>query len=485
MEHKKPNLLFIFTDEQVPQTMKAYGNHLIDTPHMDRLAQSSFLFERAYCTQPVCGPSRSSIMTGLFPHSSGVTSNNLSLGKETPCLVELADFSAYEKAYIGKWHLGDEIFQQHGFDQWVSIEDDFYRKYYTQDEDKMKNSSYHHFLIENGFEPDQKLEDGYSFFSREYAADLPEPFTKAGFVGSQTVEFIEKNNDKPFIAYVNFLEPHMPFSGPRNEQYHPDDIPLPGNFHHEFDETVPLRVWARQEFSKSYGVDTEEGVRQLTAKYWGLVSMVDAQLGRILDSLEKHHLFENTIVVFTSDHGEMMGAHRLIAKKVFYEESVTVPLMIKLPGMQGKRISQPVSQIDLVPTLLEALGHSLDPELELQGHSLLPYLQGNGQLNEDVYIEWNHEKVLTAVPPKFAQLPCDQVKLLKSLNSSARAIVYKDWKYIESSIGEHELYHLSEDPLEMNNLYGNPQYHNMIEELSQRIEQWKLHTKDDFSVKNV
>jgi arylsulfatase len=478
MMSRKPNLLFVFTDEQAAKTMKAYGNEQMDTPHMDRLASESFLFERAYCTQPVCGPSRSSLLTGLFPHKSGVRSNNQALKADVPCLVELADFSEYTKAYIGKWHLGDEIRKQHGFDEWISIEDDFYRKYYTVEEDRMKHSSYHHFLIHNGFTPDETLEDGYDFFSRDCAADMPEPFTKAAFVGDQTVQFIERNKDKPFIAYASFLEPHMPFHGPRDGQYDPNNIPLPGNFSHEFDEKVPLRVWARQEFSKSYGVDTEEGCRQLTAKYWGLVSMVDTQIGRIMDTLAEHQLFENTIVVFTSDHGEMMGAHRLIAKKVFYEESVTVPMMIRLPNKAGRRIATPVSQIDLVPTLLEALGHSLNPAWGLHGNSLLPYLEGQGELTEDVYIEWNHEKRLASVPTLYQSLACDQDRLLASLNSSSRALVYEDWKYIESSIGEHELYHLSTDPLEMTNLYEDSTYATIVQELSARINKWKHRTDD-------
>jgi len=209
--------------------------------------------------------------------------------------------------------------------------------------------------------------------------------------------------------------------------------------------------------------------------------MVDAQLGLILDTLEKHHLFDNTVIVFTSDHGEMMGAHRLIAKKVFYEESVAVPMMMKIPGFTPNRVSQPVSQIDLVPTLLDVLGYK--PEFNippLPGTSWIPYLQGKGTLSDDVYIEWNHEKVLKAVPEKYTHLACDQDKLLKSLNSSSRAIIYQHWKYVESNIGEHELYDLTNDPLEMNNQYGDAAYEHIISDLSQRLDKWRLRTQDDF-----
>ncbi|MGM0494441.1 MAG: sulfatase family protein, partial [Armatimonadota bacterium] len=126
---RRPNLLFLYTDEQAAKTMSAYGNDHIETPNLDRLADGSIVFENTYVTQPVCTPSRSSLLTGLYPHSSGCTANNVPLPQDVECLPELADFSDYRTAHMGKWHLGDEIFAQHGFDEWVSIEDG-YRQYY-------------------------------------------------------------------------------------------------------------------------------------------------------------------------------------------------------------------------------------------------------------------------------------------------------------------------------------------------------------------
>ena len=160
----RPNLLFIWTDEQRADTMAAYGNTKIHAPNLDKLASESIVFRKAYVTQPVCTPSRSSVMTGLWPHTNGCTTNNVPLAKEVHCLPELITDRQYRTAYMGKWHLGDEIFTQHGFEEMVSIEDG-YARYYGPGRDRTQRSDYHHFLIANGYKPDQN--DGT--FGREFA----------------------------------------------------------------------------------------------------------------------------------------------------------------------------------------------------------------------------------------------------------------------------------------------------------------------------
>ena len=126
---RRPNLLFLWTDEQRHDTMAVYGNRKIHTPNLNKLAAESFVFEKAYVTQPVCTPSRSSVMTGLWPHINGCTANNIPLPEDTPCFHELLDDQSYRTAYMGKWHLGDEIFPQHGFEEWVSMEDGYTSHY--------------------------------------------------------------------------------------------------------------------------------------------------------------------------------------------------------------------------------------------------------------------------------------------------------------------------------------------------------------------
>ena len=148
----RPNLLFIFTDQQRYDTLACYGNDWIETPNLNKLADRSFVFERAYVTQPICTPARSSIMTGLYPHTNGCIELNVPLRQETPTIAEMVS-PEYHCGYYGKWHLGDEIIAQHGFSDWVSIED-YYRRYYSKPEYLGQFSDYHHYLVENGYAPD-------------------------------------------------------------------------------------------------------------------------------------------------------------------------------------------------------------------------------------------------------------------------------------------------------------------------------------------
>ncbi len=182
-----PNVLFIFTDEQRADTLSAYGNSQIEMPNLNRLAEQSVVFENTYVTQPVCTPSRSSILTGLYPHTNGCTENNILLSLDIPCLPEMLTSGEYATAYHGKWHLGDEIFAQHGFDEWRSIED-AYIQFYSPDRDRDARSTYHHFLIENGFSPS----DG-RMFSRSRAARLPERFGKPAYLAGEASRFIRQN----------------------------------------------------------------------------------------------------------------------------------------------------------------------------------------------------------------------------------------------------------------------------------------------------
>jgi arylsulfatase A-like enzyme len=223
-EAQKMNLLFIWTDQQRFDTMKAYGNEKIKTPNLNKLAEESIVFKRTYVTQPVCTPARSSVMTGLYPHTSGCTENNIPLKKETKTLPELISDPDYQTAYMGKWHLGDEHFVQHGFDEWVSMEDG-YNRHFSPGRDKDSRSAYHHWLVEKGVKPDQDN----NRFSRNFASNLPIELGKPKFLEEKAIEFMEKNKDNPFILYINFLEPHSPFSSTLNEYHDLEDLIIPGN----------------------------------------------------------------------------------------------------------------------------------------------------------------------------------------------------------------------------------------------------------------
>ncbi len=490
-----PNLLFIFTDEQRYDTLGACGNAKIDTPNLDRLAAEAFLFERTYVTQPVCTPSRSTLLTGLWPHTNGCTRNNTPLPAEVACLPEMLPPGRYATAYHGKWHLGEEIFAQHGFAEWRSIED-LYAPHYSPGRDRSARSSYHHWLVKHGHTPDNVERE---VFSRPYTSRLPEALGKPAYVAGEASRFIREHRDEPFVLYVNFLEPHMPFFGPRDAQYDPAAVELPANFDAPPTEDQPLKTRLFRRFYAEHGhsglpLRTEADWRRMVANYWGLCSLVDTHVGTILEALERCGLAERTIVVYTSDHGDMMGSHRLIAKCTQFEEAVRVPLLVRLPGQhRQKRVAPPVSQIDLVPTLLDLMG--VEPPEALQGTSLRPLMEGGRSDAGEVFIEWNGPNTgVTAdrmgppnVPPELVELagaPADQIAA--AFGDPVRTVVTPDgWKLNCSPLGEHELYHLSDDPLELRNLFWQSSLQPVARRLLERVRAWQKRTGDAVALPEV
>jgi len=478
------NLLFLCADEQRADTMAAYGNRRIHTPNLNRLAERSTVFERAYVTQPVCTPSRSSILTGSWPHANGCTQNNVPLPAETPCLPEFLPAGRYATGYYGKWHLGDEIRPQHGFDDWRSIEDQ-YRAYYSDRCRRDDRSDYHRFLVGNGLSP----ADGQAF-TRAEAARLDEPLSKPAFLAREASRFLRRHRERPFVLFVSFLEPHMPFFGPRDNQYDPSDVPLPGSFDcpptpGQHPKASLFHRHYRREICGQGTPGDSTAWRKLIARYWGLCSEVDTHVGTILAALAETGLDDRTLVVYTSDHGDMMGSHQLVGKCLMFEQAVRVPLLVRLPGQRsGRRLAAPVSQIDLLATLLDLLGHDV-PDNQ-QGRSLRDLLDGDARA-DDVFIEWNGPNCgLPADVAGRVELPehlagcCTPAGAAEAIRDPVRTIVTPDgWKFACSPMGAHELYHLGDDPLEITNLARRAQHRALLKELAGRIRRWQQRTGDD------
>ncbi len=487
MSEKPRNLLFLFTDEQRADTMAAYGNDKIETPNLNRLANESMVFEKCYVTQPVCTPSRSTIMTGLWPHQNGCMANNIPLPEHVRTIAEMLPDGKYATGYHGKWHLGDEIFPQHGFREWRAI-DDGYRGYFRPDKDRHARSTYHQYLLSLGLKP----ADGEAF-GRVEVARLPEECSKPAYLAQEASRFLRENKASPFILYVNFLEPHMPFTGPRDAQYDPMGDILPANFNAPPGRSGTLKARAFERFFRErWKLKTEEDWRRLIAKYWGLCSQVDTHVGTIFRTLEECGLMQDTIIVYTSDHGDMMGSHRLVAKCLMYEESVRVPFLLRVPGvLQGGRHAHPVSQIDLVPTLLDLLGERVPDGLP--GRSLRPLWEGN-EKPRDVFVEWNRGKqnndfdsMLTKDPlPEWLTELATKEQLSAAMQDPVRTVVTPEgWKLNLSTVGDHELYNLHDDPLETDNLAKDLRQLGRMRELAERIYQWQQQVDDAVELPNL
>jgi arylsulfatase A-like enzyme len=459
-DRSPPNLLLIWTDEQRDDTMSCYGNAFIQTPNLNRLAESSFVFERAYCTQPVCTPSRASILTGLWPHTHGCIRNNTPLPKAHPTLAEMLD-GTYHCAYYGKWHLGDEIVPQRGFREWLSIEDAIYRPYYSRPGTLASRSDYHHYLVRQGYEPDARAKDGGEVFSRQFAAQLPVEHSKASFLGREAARFIrEQPPDRPWLLSVNFLEPHMPFTGPLNDLHDPAGVPVGPAFGLPPEGNVARRKQANASRFRENGfgglpLRSAADWRRLRARYYGLVSLVDRAVGEIVQALDASGQADNTIVVYTSDHGDMMGDHACLTKGVTYEEAVRIPLLIRVPWLAQAQtlVRGRVSQVDLVPTLLELLAR--DCPSHVQGTSRAGVLgRGNSLEDNDVVVEWNGDAVWRTIVSR------------------------ENWKLNLCRTDQGEFYDLNEDPHELRNRYEDPAYRSRIQELAGRIREWQRVTGD-------
>ncbi len=464
---RKPNLLFIWTDEQRADTMAAYGNSNIHAPNLNKLAAESCVFSNAYVTQPVCTPNRSAVMAGLWPHTTGCIKNNVPLPDDVKCLPELLDDRDYRTAYMGKWHLGDEIFVQRGFEEWVSIEDG-YSSYYRAGRDRSERSDYHHFLIERGYKPDRGTK-----FSRSFAARRPIEHCKPAFLEMKACDFLRRHRKEPFILYVNFLEPHMPFFGPLDDEHDPDQVDLPANFGDPLEENEPLRYRIIRECCRARYGGREKDIRALIARYWGLVSQVDRSVGGILRTVDELGLAEDTIVVYTSDHGDMMGSHHMVEKSVMYEEAVRVPWLMRVPQMRGGRriVKERVSHIDMMPTLIELMagrqaGH-------LPGRSLAGLMAGGRVEEGHVFIEWNPNSGAVKVKPGGTKLaPKEELGRLE--NERSRAVISPDgWKMCLSDTDLCQLFDLNRDPGETRNLFYSGRHADVIGRLRAELRRWQ------------
>jgi arylsulfatase A-like enzyme len=454
----KPNLLFLWTDQQRANTLAVYGNRGYHVPVMNELASRSIVLGRCYDSQPICTPARSTVMTGSYPHQNGCVNNGIPLRRETKAVPELLNDSAYRTGYMGKWHLGDEGSAQHGFQEWVSME----RKGGIR-------TSYHDFLAQLGYKPDSETD-----FSREFAARLPFDHGKPAFLAGRASEFIMKNRREPWMLYVNFLEPHPPYFGPLRDLHSDTEAPLPPNYgpgverepvtyqrkreapRHLTDEELGLDVSPSEANSKE---GRRDAFRVLNRYYAGNCSNVDHALGRILWALEASGQADNTIIAFTTDHGEMGGAHSLAQKSVMYEEAIHVPMLLRVPWRQSRQIvvPQPVGHIDLVPTILELMQGKPAPE-SLPGESWLGLLAGKARREDHVFIEWKTDK---------------------DVRSDARTAISPDgWKLVLYEKDNCMLFNRNRDPLEMSNLYYRSEHRATVRKLRNRIQKWQEQQRD-------
>jgi len=490
MKNNKPNLVFIMSDQQRFDTLKCYGNEWINTPRINELSDDSYVFENAYVTQPVCAPARSSIMTGLYPHTAGPTVNKIPLNKDVKTIAELVE-SDYKCAYFGKWHLGDDTVKQRGFEEWISVEDHYNSSYFEGD---LPYSDLHEWLISKGHKPGSIGPTGKEIFNDKDRSLLPEDSQMAAFLSEKSEDFIKENKEEPFILYVSTFEPHSPYAGPLDGMYDPNDIPTGPTFLKN-PENVSKINEARSSYHSSFlnganqkddqymneylasrdeDFSTKKGWLKARADYFANITLVDDMVGRIIDSLKENGLYENTIIIFTSEHGEMMGDHGMLEKRTLYEESAKVPLLVKLneEKTSQKFINGSFSHIDLVPTILNLLEQKIPSNL--QGENKISCFNSLNLDNNEVVVEWNGEGII------------DDRNLgskdINNLNVNARrSIIFNRIKLNLTRNDEGELFDLNIDPYEETNRFNDPKYSEIVEEMKSRLISWQKRNNDIFT----
>ena len=419
----KRQVLFLMTDTTRKDMLGCYGDKRMFTPNLDKLAAEGIRFENAYTCQPVCGPARSALFTGLFPHSNGSISNCVAMGDNVKTIGQRLSDNGINCGYIGKWHLdGSDYFGNgvcpQGWDKkyWYDM-----RTYLEElsDEDRVKSRK-----PESAFEPWMSAE-----------------FTYGRRCSDRAIKFLEEYKDRDFFLAVSYDEPHGPClcPAPYNTMYENFRIEDNPAYHDDLSgKPLVQRLWAGPRMGNS-SEELRQGVKYLPL-YLGCNSFADAEMGRVLDKLNE--IAPDAMVIFTSDHGDMLGAHRLSNKGCSaYREIANIPLIIK-GGEKGKVVDAPASHIDLVPTIMDYM--SLPIPKILEGRSMLPQIKDTKKrINETVFLEYTRYEV-----------DHDSQGGLQML----RAAVNQKYKLVINLLDTDEFYDLEKDPYEVTNQVNNPEY---------------------------
>ncbi len=445
------NVLFIAADD-LNCDIGPYGNTQVKTPNLDRLSKMGTRFDRAYCQQPLCGPSRASIMTGLRPNSTGVFTLSDHFRHRNPDVVTLGQFfknKGYYSGRVGKiYHYGNptqigtdgqddpptwtERFNPAGIDR-------------TQEENIIRYP---------GGKSGKKGGLGISMAWWDPVSEDEEHTD--GMVASKAIEMINANKDKPFFIAAGFFNPHCPYVAPKKyfDLYDINQITMQDldEAREDLKDVPPMAI---QRDSKNWpyyfkDVSTDDA-KKCKLAYYASVSFVDAQVGRLLDALEKNNLLEKTIIVFWSDHGYFLGEKGLWYKRKAFERSARAPLFIVAPGTtKGQSCFKPVEMVDLYPTIVDYAGFDIPQNLD--GFSLRPLITNPTAV-------WNH--------PAITQVH-------HAPNAQGYSLRNEKWRYTEWNNGEagKELYDHTKDPEEITNLATNPDYAAVVAELSSQLQKY-------------
>lgn len=415
---RQPNLLFIFADQLGAHYLGCYGHPQVRTPALDRLAGESVRFSRAYTASPLCTPFRGTLFTGRYPCQTGVVRNQQRIPPGETTLAELFNRGGYLTSYVGKWHLSGPPQAR----RWVP---------------PMERAGFSDFI---GWECGHRRHFDHELFEDDPYEPIPMPGHETEGLTRFACERLERHegSDEPFCMFVSYQAPHPVCAPP--EQH---GAPYAGTELH-YRPTV--------DFDARFGgygeMSTDIGLREWTEAYFGEITQLDAAVGRVLEKVEELGLRDSTVVVFSSDHGDMGGCHGLFEKAVPYEEATRIPLLVRLPGSQAGRTSDALfSSVDFLPTLLGLCG--LPPAPTAEGVNYGPLIQGQdgAEERESLYMTCRDWACLRQGP----------YKLTVGVDGSET----------------RSLYRLDTDPFEQVNRVENPADRQIAEAMRAQLLQWR------------
>jgi len=467
----RPNLIFIMTDQQHYKSMGITGTPVVRTPNLDSLGREGVFFHRAFTPTPLCVPSRVCYHTGRYVHANRSRTNLLLMLDGEPDFTQILREAGYVTGLAGKNHCYTQRQLSERFDFLAEYSHGGAKNPPKGSSDyevaKHRQGAMYELMLEDPFPPEQCI---------------------TSRITDRAIEFIDKNKANPFHLWLSYPDPHPPYmvAEPYASMYDAKDIPEPPFREGEFDNKPFRQKYVKdfnayEQYFDHYGPD---GIRKLRAIYYGMMTFIDDQVGRLLEYLDEHGLRENTIIVFCTDHGDYTGDHRLIRKSVtLYDSLIHIPMLFNWTGrFRPREIRETmISVIDFAPTLLDLMGLEIHPGM--QGKSAADLLLGEtNQHRDEIFAEYGTpgEPYSDIDEEEFAKLVKSRTGHLsrRAMQGRFKAIRTLDWKYVHYPNGEGELYDLKNDPDELTNLFYEKEHAKLVEEMKTRILNWLITTED-------
>lgn len=429
VEQNKPNVIYILTDQWRASALGYAGDPNVKTPNLDNFAQEAVNFSNAVSVCPVCTPHRASLLTGRYPSSTGMFLNDLYLPDEELCMAEIFKAEGYSTAYLGKWHLDGhgrmnnvEPERRQGFDYWKALE---------------CSHDYNNMPYYENDNPEMKYWEGYSPYA--IAVDANQYMTD------------HAKDDNPFLLFISIATPHFPHkSAPQEykDMYPKDKLKLAPNVPEEW----------------------EEKTREELQGYYGHCTATDKAIGSILNKMKELNLMENSIVVFTADHGEMMGSHgmRPFMKQLAWDESIRVPFLICYPSIgenKGKVVNAPINTPDILPSLLGLTNVEIPETME--GEDLSDLIKSPDPDADRIALVMN----LCPFTSEY-------------IYPEYRAIRTKQYTYARTPEGASKMFDNRSDPYQMINLIDSPEFEQLQQDLDKKLNMALQKIDDDFEVRD-